>query len=164
MASHMIQKSLKFLKRERMCGGEFLMSHMHHGSVYTGFYDSLPNNSQIIISTLGEKAPNLLPMQLKWVKWFLMLMYWKLEFKYTFITFHSSYIYHLYISPFEIISIIIAYINVVGEMVIVCSIIITFPYNHLIFQPKNLWEWIKNHICLITISNGQWKSLPIRNH
>jgi len=45
--------------------GTFLRSHIHHGSVYTGCYDSLPSRSQITISTLGEKTPNLLPMQLK---------------------------------------------------------------------------------------------------
>ena len=51
-----------------------------------------------------------------------------------------------------------------GEMVIVSSLIITFPYNHLIFRPDNFLEWIKYHINLITISNGQWKYLPIQNH
>ena len=51
-----------------------------------------------------------------------------------------------------------------GEMVIVCSLIITFPYNHLIFRPDTLWEWIIYNIELITIRNGQLKSLPILNH
>ena len=45
--------------------GKFSRSHMHHVLVYTFCYDSFQNSSQITISTLGEKTPNILPMQLK---------------------------------------------------------------------------------------------------
>ena len=51
-----------------------------------------------------------------------------------------------------------------GEMVIICSLIVTFTYNPLIFRPDNLWEWRIYNIEIITIQNVQWKSLPIPNN
>ena len=51
-----------------------------------------------------------------------------------------------------------------GEMVIVCSLIVTFTYKYLIFLPDTFWEWIKYNIDIITIIYGQWKYLLIQNH
>ena len=50
------------------------------------------------------------------------------------------------------------------EMVIVRSLEINLTYNSWVFWLETLWEWGKEHIELITIKNGQWKALPIRNY
>ena len=50
------------------------------------------------------------------------------------------------------------------EMVIVCSLKVILTYKSLEFWVETFWERIKENIELITIINGQWKALPIRNH
>ena len=137
---------------------------MHNGSVYTGCYDSLQNISQITISTHGEKGTKSSPNAIKMSK---------MDSNAQVI--NMKLLIHINDSPF-IIHLLEIHSSIrnnqhyhsihqcSGEMVIVCSLIITFPYNHLIFWPDTFWELIKYNIDIITISNGQWKSLPIRNH
>ena len=49
-------------------------------------------------------------------------------------------------------------------MVIVCSLKVILTYKSWEFRIETFWEWITEHIELITIINLQWKAFPIQNH
>ena len=131
MDFQMLPNLLKFQNRGRECLREIINFSYESLFIHLGCYNPLPNRYKITNLTLGEMAPNILQMKLNWVRWIKILNWWhetcnihKLHSVINNQHYHDKHQYS-------------------GEMVIVCSLIITVTYNHLVFRPDTLWRWIK---------------------